>query len=417
MKYETLQKKKLPDSPGVYFFLGRGGKILYIGKATSLRSRVKSYFSGNLSEKRSPLIAKMVGEAVGVRFEKTDSVLEALILEANLIKKHLPRYNTDEKDDKSFNYVVITKEQYPRVLVMRGRDLASKFGTKDIKYEFGPFPHGGVFKEAMKLIRKLFPFRDKCLPAGQVGVPPGAGGSGKPCFNYQLGLCPGVCVGAVTTKEYARHIRHLALFFQGKKSALLRSLRADMREYAKSREFEKAQSAKRTLFGLTHIQDVALIKDDVRRMGASAFRIEAYDVAHISGAEMVGVMAVIEDGAAKKSDYRKFKVRSVEGSNDTASLSEMLNRRLFHDEWPKADLIVVDGGVAQRNAAFKVLSQYSVSIPVVSVVKDAHHRPRAIEGDRRFAHTHEKEILLGNSEAHRFAIRYHRDLRSRNLRG
>ena len=172
--------KKLPEGPGVYFFLGKRKQVLYIGKAASLRDRVRSYFVKDIAEVRSPLIAKIVEEAKSIDFRKTDSVLEALILEANLIHNYKPKGNTDSKDDKTWNYVVITKEDFPRVLLVRGKELESaseksrssasgRRGNASERnfssaYTFGPFPHGGQLKEALRIIRKIFPYRDTCEP-------------------------------------------------------------------------------------------------------------------------------------------------------------------------------------------------------------------------------------------------------------
>src|SRR3989344_4177786 len=156
-----ISLKHLPDKPGVYFFL-KGKKILYVGKATSLRSRVKSYFSDDIVLKRSAAIGKMVLEVTKVDYKVTDSVLEALILEAELIKKHEPYYNVREKDDKSFNFVVITNEEYPRVITMRGKELLQQ--PQNFRKMYGPFPHGSELREALKIIRRIFPYRDKCKP-------------------------------------------------------------------------------------------------------------------------------------------------------------------------------------------------------------------------------------------------------------
>ena len=180
---------KLPDSPGVYLFK-RGKNILYIGKATSLKDRVRSYFSKDIAETRGPLIVKMLSEFQTIDHIKTDSVLEALILEAHLIKKYQPEANVAQKDNKSFNFVVITKEDFPRVLTVRSRELLIN-NPYDIAHSFGPFPNGGQLKEALKLVRKLFPYRDKCTPASELKP----NQKPKPCFNRQIGLCPGVCSG------------------------------------------------------------------------------------------------------------------------------------------------------------------------------------------------------------------------------
>lgn len=411
------QAKKLPQSPGVYFFLGKDEKPLYIGKATSLRSRVLSYFRDSRG-KLDSRISEMVNSSVKVKFQETDSVLEALILEANLIKKYQPRYNIKEKDDKSFNYVVITKEDFPRVLVLRRRDIEkSERKAKDlkVKYLFGPFPEGGNLKDALKIVRKIFPFRDKCLPA-QAGLPTK---SGKPCFNRQIGLCPGVCSGEISKVDYSKVVRNIRLFFEGKKKDVLKNLKTEMSRLAKNREFERAGIIRNKIFSLNHIQDIALIKND-SPLGSSAskWRIEAYDVAHISGKFTVGAFVVLENGRPacagrlKKSDYRLFKIKGVKKSDDTASLREILGRRLAHKEWPMPNLVVIDGGKAQKNVAEKILRENKLEIPVVSVVKDDRHRPSKILGSKKYIDKFEKDILLANHEAHRFTIGYHKKLRS-----
>src|SRR3989344_2778171 len=414
MQLEQYKKrtKRMPDSPGVYFFLGKNKKGLYIGKATSLRDRVRSYFVKELSTLRSPLVANMVAEAVSIDWRETDSVLEALLLEASLVKTYKPKANTDLKDDKSFNYVVITKEDFPRVLVVRGRGLAQKSSSlrrdkhdpnssdKNIfvpAYTFGPFPHGLQLLEAMRLIRKIFPYRDKC-----------AFGQKRACFSAQIGLCPGVCSGAVTKQEYRRNIRHIALLFEGKKKQLIKALNKEMLVAAAAEEFEQAKELQRQMYALQHIQDVSLIKDEYRSTTLTTSRIEAYDIAHLRGSAAVGVMVVVEKGEANKNQYRKFKIKSAKAGDDTGALKEVLSRRLGHDEWPLPRLIVVDGSTAQINAAQNILAEYGMAIPVVGVVKDEKHRPRNISGDRELIKNKERDILLANAEAHRFAVGYHR---------
>lgn len=366
---------------------------------------MRSYFSGDIAISRSPLIAELVEKSKAVDFKKTDSVLEALILEANLIKKHKPHYNTRSKDDKSFNYVVITNEEWPRVLTIRGKDLYQKFKKSEIKYLFGPFPHGNLFNEAIKIIRKIFPFYNTKRPLSDTAA---VGDRKQITFNQQIGLYPS---SETTRKDYLRTIGHLRLFFEGKKQQLTKQLEREMKGYAKKKEFENAQMLKRRLFALKHIQDVSLVKEEFRGPTAGptneSFRIESYDIAHMAGRDTVGVMTVVEKGEAKKADYRKFNIKK-EGINDTEGLKEILSRRLGHPEWVYPKLIVVDGGAHQRNAALKVLKEVGVHIPVVSVVKDEKHRPREILGDKKFRINYEKEILLANSEAHRFAIAFHR---------
>jgi excinuclease ABC subunit C len=444
MQLQDYSKLNLPDTPGVYLFITTKPRqrILYVGKATSLKDRVKSYFAGDLVATRGEYIVQMIAEADTVEYQSTDSVLEALMLEAELIRRLKPPFNTLGKDDKSFNHVIITKEPFPRVLLVRGHDLeefAARWGaaatgelvilktrplaggtillsfpkraglksaSSRLLAIYGPFPHAAQLREAMRIIRKIFPFRDKCTPCLE--------GKCMPCFNAQIGACPGVCSGAMTQKEYAHTVRHLRLFFEGKKGALMRTLEREMREAAKAQEFERAAQLRGRMFALNHIQDVALIKENPSIGREKPYRVEAYDIAHHAGEHTVGVMVVVEDGVAQKSDYRKFRIHH-QGVNDIAGLREVLTRRLRHDEWPMPDLIAVDGSTAQKRAAEEALrahfGQPNLPIPVVGVVKNARHVPERLIGPTKIIARHDRSILLANSEAHRFAITYHRSKR------
>ena len=442
MERKDLAKFNLPDAPGIYRFLDVKGKILYVGKATSLSDRVRSYFANDLLHTRGKHMLDMVTKAALVTYTQTDSVLEALILEASEIKKREPYYNSKEKDNKSWNYVVITREEYPRVLTLRERDMFSGIGDVDgqYKYTFGPFPQGSHLGEALKIIRRIFPYRDNnCLPAQTcqksmfIGAKTRNGNNarvltarqrvsaGKPCFNRQIGLCPGVCTGEISQKAYAERIRQIKLLFEGKKSLLLKRLTRLMHDHAKKLEFEAAGEYKRMIFALRHIQDISLIKEDVREASREvastrrrAFRIEAYDVAHISGKYTVGVMTVVEDGRTKKSGYRKFRIRILKDhSDDTLHLEEVLRRRFAHPDWGKPDLLVVDGGVAQKRRAERVIKALGVEVEIVSVVKDKRHKPQAILGNKEIADSFKRGILIANMEAHRFAVAYHRKLREK----
>ncbi len=437
MNLEQFKKKmkKIPDTPGVYFFLDKQKKVLYIGKATSLRDRMRSYFSPDLIDTRGPLITSMIERASSIDWRETDSVLEALILEANLIKTYKPKHNTDLKDDKSWNYVVITKEDFPCVLLVRGKNLEKDFPQKTRLHTFGPFPHGMQLKEALKIIRKIFTYRDTCVPCDISDKTASASlqvireRSAKavlpakhcrPCFNRQVGLCPGVCSGEISKQEYKKIINRIAMLFRGKKKELLLGLERDMKRAAKLEKFEEAARLRGQVFALGHIQDVSLIKDEYRSPslglgGISSSRIEAYDIAHLAGTSHVGVMVVVDGGEAQKDQYRKFRIKVAKPGDDPGSLREILSRRLAHDEWPMPRLIAVDGSVAQINAAESVLREYSMTIPVVGVVKDEKHRPRSLRGDRALISGRERDILLANSEAHRFAIGYHRRDRNKQM--
>ena len=410
MKREDLKKYKLPDEPGIYLFKS-GRKILYIGKAASLRDRVRSYFSTDLVKVRGERIVRMVEEAQALSHQKTGSVLEALILEANLIKRHQPLYNVDEKDNKSFNYIVITKEDFPRVLLVRGRELYSAEGGPSskgqkfkIRQTFGPYPHGQQLKEALKIIRKIFPYRDTCTPK-----------SGKPCFNRQIGLCPGVCSGEVGAAEYSKTIRNLKELLSGNFKGLKRQLARDMKAASASENFENAAKIRKQISALEHIRDVSLIKDTSRTSSGGSpstslrinARIEAFDVAHTAGTETVGVMTVVHSGEAVKAAYRMFKIKTAT-NDDVAALKETLSRRLNHPEWPLPRVFVVDGGKGQMRAAQSVLKAAGVEVPIIGVVKNERHKPERLVGDKRAIEAYERDILLANNEAHRFAISWHR---------
>jgi excinuclease ABC subunit C len=451
MTIEEYKKAKLPDTPGVYFFKDSAGNILYIGKATSLRDRVRSYFMPDLINTRGRFILDMVTLAKTIDFVQTDSVLEALLLEANLIKQHQPKYNTDEKDNKSFNYVIFTDEDFPKVMTIRGRTLFKSLGQSDssvftqqagayalqnltdaralkklvdqkpAKYVFGPFPHGGQLKEALKIIRRIFPYSDaKCVPYEEQIK---QGRKPRPCFNRQIGLCPGVCTGEISREDYSEQIQNLRLFFEGKKKTLLKNLEKQMKEHAEKQEFERAAEMRRTIFALNHIQDIALLKSEKKldesaggefKTNDKAYRIEAYDVAHSSGTSVVGVMTVVEDGEVNKSQYRKFRIRINPGVNDTGALKEILRRRLGHLEWPLPNLIAVDGGKAQLNAGTEIINKLGfTTINLVAVIKDERHKPKEILGSFDVSPGLGRAVLLANSEAHRFALAYHRKKRDK----
>ncbi len=392
MDIKYLKKTKLPDKPGVYFFKSKKG-ILYIGKATSLKDRVKSYFGKDLIETRGALLVDMVFRADKIDWQETDSVLEALILEANLIKKHQPYFNTKEKDDKSFNYVCITKEKLPKVVVVRGKELQEQQSFKNI---FGPYPNGFQLREAIKIVRRIFPFLDD---------------KSKNYLEFykQINLVPDL----EDRKLYSQNIKNIKLFFSGKKKQIFINLKKEMKSYAKLRQFEKAGEIKRQLFALQHINDVALLKQE--NFAVSSTRIEAYDIAHMGGKNMTGVMVVVSNGEVNKNEYRKFKIRTQSNANDTGALKEVLERRLAHTEWAYPGFIVLDGSTAQINVAKKVLQKMNLEIPIVAVVKDERHKPKDILGSSDIVKKYKQEILLANSEAHRFAIAYHKKMRNKNF--
>jgi excinuclease UvrABC nuclease subunit len=422
MERGDLKKFDLPDVPGVYLFK-RGRSVLYVGKATSLRDRVRSYFDDDLIATRGPRLVDMVTQADRVAFETAPTVLEALVREAALIREYDPPANSMGKDDKSFLYAVITDELIPRVLAFRGTDIdfdaklvvPQKIKVRDV---FGPFPSGYQLREGLRLIRRIFPFYDTDKPlvineAGRVMREGNKHHQAKVEFNRQIGQYP----REFDRKAYLRSIRHVCLFLSGKTKALRVLLNREMKEAAKAERFEDAGEIRGQLFALDHIQDVSLIKED-RGEDKGSPRIEAYDTAHISGTNAIGVMTVIDAGVPVKKDYRTFRIRGKGGkslNDDIASLKEILSRRLTHTEWQYPKAIVVDGGKTHKKAAEETLRKAGVLIPVVAVVKDEKHRPREVIGSTR-AGIQDADAVLANAEAHRFSLNRHRRARSRNLR-
>lgn len=415
MQLSDFQKLEFPDNPGVYFFYGPNPQkeLLYVGRATSLKDRVRSYFSNDLISTRGPLLVDMVTTAETIEYVSTDSVLEAIILEANQIKKHQPKFNTKEKDDKSFNHLIITKEAFPIVKVIRGKDLIEHYPKNKLKKVFGPYPNGRALQEGLRIIRKIFPFRtEKCQP-----------GQGKPCFDYQIGLCPGTCVNKISSADYGKNIRHLTAFFEGKKQKVLDSLNRDMLRLAKAEKFEQANEVKSVVFALTHIQDISLIKEEYQQAGDqdqkenrdSIVRIESYDIAHTGGKNAIGVMTVAEGNSLVKADYRQFKIKTAKGGDDPGALEEVLRRRLVHTEWSFPNIIIVDGGEIQKERAESVLKELNFDIAVLAVKKDDRHQPEEILGDKELKKRFEKIIILLNSESHRFSLKHHRRDRSKSF--
>jgi excinuclease ABC subunit C len=416
----SLPYKKLPETPGVYIMKDGDGRVLYVGKAGNLRRRVSSYFE----RPHDVRIQTLVGKIKKIEHKKTDTALEALILEAELIKKLTPPFNVREKDDKSFLYIEVTKDAFPRVLLVRGKNAQS--GKR-----YGPFTSASSVREAMRILRRIFPWN--VHPAEAIGT------FARPCFDTQVGLCPGTCVGAVTKEEYAKNIERLRLFFEGKKKKVLRSFEKEMNAASKKLDFEKAEQLRRQMFALKHIEDTAFISEsEVLAPTGDApvengtYRIEGYDISNISGTSAVGSMVVFENGIPNKNEYRKFRIKSVFQPNDVGMLTEVLGRRFSRhvsgetnwdrrvvaedgtvktDEWPLPNLILIDGGLAQANAAKKVLLRAGLRIPILGIAKGPERKRNDIIGGIPKGVTKETLVRVRN-EAHRFAINYHKKLRA-----
>lgn len=393
---EKLHKKAktFPNIPGVYIWRDSKRKPIYIGRAGSLKKRIASYF-----RTKDDRINEMVSLARSLSFQKTDTLLEAVILEANLIKKHWPKYNVKDKDNRSFVYLVILPGTYPKPKIIRGRDLEKYVVSKAVI--FGPYQSYRLLRMALDLIRKIFPF-SVCKE-----------NSKKACFHYQIGLCPGVCINQVDKKEYKENIRNLKLFFKGDKKRLLSRLKKENKEKLKA---------------LKHIGDVALLSQSGSLLSKKDFirngRIEGYDISHHGGKSPVGAMVVFESGEKDPTQYRLFNIKSADTQDDLAMLQEVVSRRLKHSEWKFPDIVFVDGGQNQVRAVNKVLKEYNVIVPVVGLSKSGIHSA-ASSADKLVilnAKKVGKELLIGSkklfqqirNEAHRFAIKSNR--RKRRLK-
>lgn len=392
------------------------GKILYVGKAGNLRRRVSSYFERPHDVRIQTLVARIAT----IDHRDTDTAIEALILEAELIKKLLPPFNVKEKDDKSFLYIEILKEKFPRVLLVRGRDIAKKkslparlafapakrAGRQGKR--FGPFTSASSAREALKILRKIFPW--------STHDPERIGTFKRPCFDYEIGLCPGTCVDRVSQKDYAKNISRLKLFLEGKKARVVKNLEKEMAVAGKKLEFEKAAKLRGQIFALKHIEDTAFIEGSEIVMPkegdltARPFRIEGYDISNISGTSAVGSMVVFENGKPDKDEYRKFKIRTIVGSNDVGMLTEVLERRFRHAGWRLPDLVLIDGGLPQTNAAYRVMRAAGLKIPLVGLAKGPERKRNDIVGAVP-ENVNLKTLIQVRDEAHRFAISYHKALR------
>ena len=547
--------KKLPAKPGVYIMHGEKDEIIYVGKAISLKNRVRQYFQS--SRNKGAKIERMVTHITRFEYIITDSELEALVLECNLIKEHRPKYNTMLKDDKSYPFIKVTvNEPYPRVLFARRM-------KKDKARYFGPYTSGGAVKDVIELVRKLYQVRscNRNLPRDT--------GKDRPCLYYHMKQCKAPCQGYISQEEYRKNINKVIKFLNGDFQDTISELMENMQKASEEMRYEDAMEYRDLirsiekigerqkitgygqedrdiiavamdesedlrdqdavvqvffirdgkLIGRDHfylrvakgdtksqvlssflkqfyagtpfipseimlqseIEDADIIeewlttrrkqkvhirvpkkgtkeklvelalenarmvlskdrerikREEGRTIGAvhevedwlgleNVVRMEAYDISNISGFESVGSMVVYEKGRPKRSDYRKFKIKWVQGPNDYASMEEVLTRRFTHesngefDSFARLpDLILMDGGRGQVNIALKVLNNLGISIPVCGMVKDDHHRTRGLYFDN-------VEIPIDTSsegfrlitriqdEAHRFAIEYHRSLRSK----
>jgi excinuclease ABC subunit C len=403
--------KMIPTKPGVYFFYNNKRQLIYVGKATSLKSRVRSYFS---KQKTPRPIEEMIHEVSNIKWAATDSVLEAIILEANLIKEKQPKYNVIGKDNKSWNYIYFTKDDFPTLKTVRQHEIKdSKIKPLTNKHLWGPFP-GLRKKETFKILRKLFYYSD-CKPKN------------KACFYRQIDLCLGVCTGELTKAEYKKKtVNPLSLFLSGKKKKVLENLKKQMKQTSKDQNYEESARIRDQINNLKKIHDVTLINEsffaehstiaqELVNSSTAITRIEGYDISNLGSTGKVGSMVTFVYGDPKKSDYRKFKIITVKGQSDVDCLAEVLQRRLKHKEWTMPDLFLIDGGKPQVNKTIKILKENKIAIPIIGIAKGPDRKKNEFHLTNRellpWLKQNKKLLIQVRDEAHRFAIKYQRQLR------
>jgi excinuclease ABC subunit C len=399
---------ELPQRPGVYLFKDAAGKAVYIGKALCLKKRVAGHFShfGEASSKEGVML-----DAVRrVDIVETPTEAEALLLEASLVKEQLPKYNAMLRDDKSYPYLKVTGEEFPRLLITRQR-------RSDGSRYFGPYTDGRVLRQAVHMLRREFPLRTcRKMPK-------------KVCLQYHLGLCGGPCEGHQEKNAYAAASRELVQFLDGRRDALVRNLSKRMREYAEARQYEKAQAMRDAVRALAAMpvsarssQPVTAVLEELRKIFALADlprRIECFDISNIQGKEPVGSMVVFAEGEPLRSDYRHFRVKTVPGIDDYRMMREVVRRRYagsLASELPLPDLVLIDGGKGHLAAAKMEMEEIGFHRPVLSIAKQHEH---LFAPDREAAYvlppTSRALQLFRHlrDEAHRFAIGHHRRLHRR----
>ncbi len=395
-------RKKIPQLPGVYFFKDNRGKTLYIGKAANLRARL-----------RSRVLPK---ETKSISWEVLNSEVEALIREAELIKKHLPKYNVLMRDDKQYFYVGFSKEKFQKIFITHQKNREADY--------IGPFTEGGALRSVLKTLRRTFPYCTCKKPHKRL------------CLNARIGRCFGFCcVGGIAeeTEKYKNNISAIKKVLSGKNRSLAKTLKKEMHKLSDAKKYEDAGKIRDQIRALEKIfEHRGVIKQDLPSEFNKALRalesilnisdikrIEAYDIADIQGKFAYGSMAVFQNGQIKKDAYRLFKIKTVKESNDPAMLKEVLERRLKHHEWQYPEIIIVDGGRGQLSAVLAVKPPSKI----IALTKNKKHIGDHIfiSGKAspiplsRLPEPLKNLILMLDFEAHRFAISHYRKLHRKSL--
>lgn len=450
--FVKLQLSELPDLPGCYIYRDSKNAVIYVGKAKNLKKRVSSYF---VKTHTDPHINNLVSNISHIQHIVTDSELEAFILETNLIKKYKPYFNRDQKDDKNYIWIMIDKnEDFPRLQIVRSK-------TRKNAIYLGPYHYTMPVRRILNRLRKIYPYRT-CNRVIKEKTDPKTkkkyiySSDPVPCLYYHLGLCPAPCAGYISKKQYNQNLKGNTTFFTKGHNELVKTLKSDMEKYTKRYQFEKAAELRNKIQDLEYIKQRVTIEDtltdettfheekqkhkqkalneiilkldyfDIQQV--DNFKIECFDISNIQGTNAVGSMIVFVDGNPAKNLYRKFKIKTKSTPDDFAMMSEMLKRRFLHNSKKsddsfdiKPNLIIIDGGKGQLSVVYKVLSMLNIDIPVIGLAKQNEDIFFVKDNDgelefvqRRLKFNSDGYFLLQRirDESHRFAINYHRKLRS-----
>jgi len=347
--------KQLPQSCGVYIMKSKRNEVLYVGKASSLKTRVSSYFSKRISGKTDILIAQVAD----IDYIECESEEQALILEAALIKEKKPKYNISLKDSKSYPYVEITTESFPRIFISRPKKRAGKV-------LFGPYPKAGTLKSALVLIRKAFPYRTcRTMPKSA-------------CLFYHLKLCPAPCIGKISLTDYKTVVDGISKILKGERKRLVRSIDKKMQKLAAKKQFERAARLRDKLLAIESLykgkpkaHEIISLKD-ILNLPSLPLVIEAIDISSLGKSDSVGSLVTFRDGAPDKNNYRRFLIRGVTKLDDYAKIAEVVKRRysrLIKEKHKLPDLIIIDGGKGHVMTAYRVIKSLGVEIPLIGIAK------------------------------------------------
>ncbi len=426
--------KDLPTSAGVYFFYDATGKLIYVGKASILKRRVASYF--HKQSNRDIKTKLLVSQIDRVDWLEANSEIEALFLEAEFIKRHQPIYNIRDKDDKNFIYIKISNDEFPIIsYVRRPNDDKAKY--------YGPFISSYDVRSAMRYLRRIYPYYTSVK-----------GYDRRSALEHQIGVAP---KPGISKHEYRLIIRKLELILEGKTQTLISRLEKDIKGSARQRQFEQAAEqrneylalkalSQKVIFGAQETRDITVdqaLSGLAERLELSGIprRIEAYDISNLAGGDAVASMIVFTDGVPHQAQYKRFKMR-VKGPDDFAMMRETLSRRFnsSHDDWPKPDLILIDGGKGQLTSALLSMSEQKIDIPVFGLakkreqivrfmpIKNLTQKPNQLkdgwewqEGDFNIIELPKDSQVIAllqriRDEAHRFAVSYHTTLRDKRTK-